>query len=287
MGVTINFTVEQHGSMRLREFLRRKCGVSAALLTALKQEPRGIEINGVHARTIDTVRSGDVVTITLPDDKNDIPPVPIPVDVLYEDEHAIVFNKPPRLTVHPVHGHQGDTLANAAAFYALRHGETYAFRAVNRLDRDTSGTLLVAKNAYSAALLPKSVSKVYVGVCEGIIDAPGTVDKPIRLKKGHSIERETGEGGVPAVTHYEPIAAGSGHTLMRFTLETGRTHQIRVHMASIGHPLAGDDMYGGSRLVIARQALHCAQVSFIRPVSGESVVVSASLPEEFLAIVES
>ena len=287
MGVTIKFPVAQeYGGMRLREYLRRKCGVSASLLTALKQTAHGIEINGVHARVVDHIKPGDDVAITLPDDESDIPPVPIPVAVLYEDEHAIVFDKPPRLTVHPVRGHQGDTLANAAAFYAARRGEQYAFRAVNRLDRDTSGALLAAKNAYAAALLPKSVSKVYVGVCEGIIKTKGTVDKPIRLKEGHTIERETGEGGVRAFTHYEPLLSGNGHTLLRFTLETGRTHQIRVHMSSIGNPLAGDDLYGGSRALIGRQALHCAEVSFVRPVSNEEITVKAPLPEEFERLVK-
>ncbi len=151
---------------------------------------------------------------------------------------------------------------------------------------DTSGALLAAKNAYAAALLPKSVSKVYVGVCEGIIKTKGTVDKPIRLKEGHTIERETGEGGVRAVTHYEPLLSGNGHTLLRFTLETGRTHQIRVHMSSIGNPLAGDDLYGGSRALIGRQALHCAEVSFVRPISNEEITVKAPLPEEFERLVK-
>ncbi len=286
MGAMIKFPVgEEQGGMRLREFLRRKCGVSASLLTQLKRTEHGIEINGAHARSVDRVNAGDLVTITLPDDENDIPPVDIPVNVLLEDEHIIVFDKPPFLTVHPVHGHQGDTLANAASFYAMQKGEHYSFRAINRLDRDTSGVLLAAKNSYAAALLPNSASKVYEGVCEGIVTKGGTVDAPIRIKAGHTIERETGEGGVPAVTHYEPVASGCGHTLLRFALETGRTHQIRVHMASLGHPLAGDDMYGGKLTFIDRQALHCSEVSFIHPVTGESVTVRSPLPAGFLKLI--
>ena len=285
MGTTIEFTVKKaQDGARLREFLRRSCGVSATLLTALKREVHGIEINGAHARVIETVREGDVVTITLPEDKNDIPPVDMPIEVLYEDEHAIVYNKPPLTATHPVHGHQGNTLANAAAFYAESKGEHYAFRAINRLDRDTSGALLAAKNAFAAPLLVQSVGKVYVGVCEGIVTGSGVIDAPIRIKEGHTIERETGEGGVYAVTHFEAISTNGEHTLLRFTLETGRTHQIRVHMSSIGHPLAGDDMYGGSLDKVTRQALHCAEISFEHPVTRERITVTSPLPKEWKGV---
>ena len=287
MGAEIKFPVEENSNgVKLKYFLRNKCGVSAALLTKLKQTERGLEINGAHARSVDVIHSGDIVSLNLPDDSSSIPPVKMEVEVLYEDEHAIVYNKPPFMAAHPVHGHQGDTLANAAAYIAAQKGETYAFRAVNRLDRDTSGALLAAKNAYSAALLPKSVKKVYIGVCEGKISRAGTINSPIRIKEGHTIERETGEGGVSAVTHYTPLYVGENHTLMRFDLETGRTHQIRVHMASIGHPLAGDDMYGGSRKLIARQALHCASITFIRPVVCEEITVEAPLPGEFMELLK-
>ena len=282
MGVTLNFIIDEKNSGKtVKKLLREQYGVSASMLSQLKRTQRGIELNGAHARSIDIAQTGDVLSITLPDDENEIPPVDLPVEVLFEDEHVIVFNKPPFMAAHPVHGHQGDTLANAAAFYAMKKGERYAFRAINRLDRDTTGTLLCAKNGYAAVLLAGSVSKVYIGVCEGIVDAPGTIDAPIRLKEGHTIERETGEGGVHAVTHYEPLEIWHDHTLLRFTLETGRTHQIRVHMASIGHPLAGDDMYGGKREYISRQALHCAEVSFDHPVTKKRVTVSAPLPDEF------
>ena len=286
MGIKVNFTVGDGDGGRLREFLRRKCGVTASLLTQLKRVERGITVNGEHARVIDTIAAGDTVTITLPDDNNEIPPVKLPIEVLYEDEHVIVYNKPPFMPAHPVHGHQGDTLANAAAYYAKTRGESYSFRAVNRLDRDTSGALLAAKNAYAAPLLQGSVGKVYVGVCEGILEGSGTIDAPIRLKEGHTIERQTGEGGQPAVTHYEAVASGGGHTLLRFTLETGRTHQIRVHMASIGHSLAGDDMYGGSRAHIKRQALHCSEISFDHPISRERLTVKAPIPDEFFELLK-
>lgn len=285
MGTKINFTVPTEYDGRLvKDFLRRGCGVSAALLTQLKLCNNGITNNGTHTRAVDAVKMGDVITITLPDDKNDITPVKLPIDILYEDEHLIIFNKAPFMPVHPVHGHVYDTLANAATYYAKSVGSVWSFRAVNRLDRDTSGALLVAKNAYAAALLPNTVRKKYIAVCEGIIEKGGTVNTPIRFKEGHTIQREAGEGGVSAVTHFKPIKTYNNHTLVEFDLETGRTHQIRVHMSSIGHPLAGDDMYGGSLDLINRQALHCGEVSFIHPINGERIVVVCPLPDDIAGL---
>ena len=285
MGIQIKFTVDENNDgIQVKNFLRGDCDVSATLLRQLKLVENGITSNGVHIRTIDKLYSGDEVAITLPDEKNEIEPINLPIKILYEDEHIIAFDKSAFMTVHPVHGHIDDTLANAAAYYAGTCGEVWTFRAVNRLDRDTSGAVLIAKNAYSAPILTQSAKKKYIAVCEGIIEESGTVDKPIRLKEGHTIERETGEGGVYAVTHYKPTEISNGHTLAEFELETGRTHQIRVHMASIGHPLAGDDMYGGSLKYISRQALHCAQISFKHPVTKEAMIIQSDLPTEFYSI---
>lgn len=285
MGIRIKFTVnEDYDNKLVKEFLRRKCEVSSTLLTQLKLIENGITRNGEHIRAVDMLHLGDEVVITLPDDINNITPVNLPIDILYEDEHIIIFNKSPFMAVHPVHGHIDDTLANAAAYYAGNRGEVWTFRAINRLDRDTSGALLAAKNAYAAAKLPKSVKKKYIAVCEGILENSGTVDKPIRFKEGHSIQREVGEGGVSAVTHYKPIEWGNNHTLVEFELETGRTHQIRVHMAYLGYPLAGDDMYGGSLEFINRQALHCGEVSFIHPITNEFMRIESRLPKEFAEV---
>ncbi len=282
METKINFTVDDYFNQRtIKDFLRKKHDVSASLLTQLKQSQNGILLNGNHAAVIEKIKVGDVVTITLPEDKNEIEPINIPIKILYEDAHIIAYDKPPFMPTHPVRGHLDDTLANAAAYYALSKGENYSFRAINRLDRDTSGIVLAAKNAYCASILPKSTKKIYIGICEGEISTPFTIDKPIRLKEGHTIQREVGEGGVRAITHGEPIKISNGHTLIRFTLETGRTHQIRVHMASIGHPLAGDDMYGGSRTFFPRQALHCGEISFMHPVNREFVSIGSDFSSSF------
>ena len=289
MGTTkIKFIADKDYDKKLvKEFLRRKCEVSSTLLRQLKLIDNGITRNGEHVRAVDVLNVGDEIVITLPEDTNDITPVNLPIDILYEDNHIIVFNKAPFMAVHPVHGHIDDTLANAAAYYSASKGEVWTFRAINRLDRDTSGALLAAKNAYAAARLPKTVKKKYIAVCEGILENGGTIDEPIRLKEGHSIQREVGEGGVRAVTHYKPVKHGNNHTLVEFNLETGRTHQIRVHLSYLGYPLAGDDMYGGSLEFINRQALHCGEVSFIHPITNEFMKIECPLPGEFWGLIEN
>ena len=287
MGTRLKFIVPQSCSGKLlRDFLRTECEVTSTLLKSLKQEYNGILCNNTHARVTVRLCAGDEVTLNLPGDTPEITAVDLPFKILYEDEHLLVADKPPYMAVHPVHGHIDDTLANACAYHAEQLSEKWTFRAINRLDRDTSGVVLIAKNAYSAPILTSTVKKKYIAVCEGIIDIGGTVNKPIRLKEGHSIQRETGEGGVYAVTHYKPIQTGNNHTLTEFELETGRTHQIRVHMASIMHPLAGDDMYGGSLQYIKRQALHCTKISFKHPVTKETLVIQSPPPAEFYNVLK-
>ena len=162
-----------------------------------------------------------------------------------EDDYLLILNKPPYMPVHPSPGHDDGTLCNFVSFYQRQKGEDWSFRPINRLDKDTSGLVLGGKDAYTAFAL-KKVKKTYYAVCQGELFGDGVIDAPIRLKEGHGIQRETGLGGKPAVTHWRALAWGKGHTLLALTLETGRTHQIRVHLSSIGHPLAGDDFYGGS-----------------------------------------
>lgn len=265
----------------LKGFLRSKCSVSARMLAKLKRTSNGLLVNGKEVFATAVLHRGDRVALTLPDSVNTLAPSPVPVPVLWEDAHLVVFNKPPHMAVHPSPGNGEDTLANVARTYAEQQGEHWAFRPVNRLDKDTSGLVVVAKDGFAAAKLAGTVYKTYVAVCEGQLSGEGMIDAPIRLKAGHSIQRETGEGGLPAVTQWRAIASAQGHTLLGLCLQTGRTHQIRVHMASFGHPLAGDDLYGGSRELISRQALHCNLVKFFHPVSGEAYTVRAPLSKDF------
>ena len=270
----IRFVVEgELDGINVKNFLRRYCGVSSRLLAKMKRIENGITSNGEHIRSIDILHSGDIVEIKMPEDENDIEPVYQPVEIVYEDDETVVFNKPPFMPVHPVREHQLDTLANYAVYHARSRGENYSFRAVNRLDRDTSGLVLTAKSSFSMTYLRSHVCKVYVALCEGELHGSGTVNAPIRLKEGHTIQREVGEGGVRAVTHYRAIKTMYGHTYVEFRLETGRTHQIRVHMSSIGHSLAGDDMYGGSREYFERQCLHCTEIEFMHPVTHKLITI--------------
>lgn len=267
-----------------KTFLRRHCDISARTLSKLKRTNLGITRNSQLLKTTDILRSGDVVVLAMPDDENDIIPIKGELDILFEDEYIMVVNKPPLMPVHPTKVHQEDTLANIVSSYMREKSEYYTFRAINRLDRDTSGCLLLAKDRYCAHALPSTVKKEYVAVCEGVITDNGTVNKPIKVMEGRSIQRVVSDDGAHSVTHYFPVFSKNNHTLTRFILETGRTHQIRCHMSSLGFPLAGDDMYGGSLEYISRQALHCHKVSFVHPITKENIEIVSQLPKDMCSI---
>ena len=270
----------------LKTFLRKQIGLSARSMTVLKYSGMGIKRLGKEIRAHDIVRAGDVIDISLPVDVNDAIPIEGVLDILFEDDRLLIVNKPSGMPVHPVKVHQLDTLANIVAYYQRERGESYTFRALNRLDKDTSGCVIIAKDRIAYSLVLPTVEKLYVAVCEGIISEGGVIDKPISLEQGSVIKRCADNDGDRAVTHYEPIKYGNGHTLCEIWLETGRTHQIRCHMSSIGRPLAGDDMYGGSLDIIQRQALHCKSVSLMHPDSGETITVDTSIPEDMIDIIE-
>ena len=269
------FTVPEETDVKT--FLRRRCGVSASMLTRLKQVENGITVNGAFAWVTQRLFPGDEVALCMPEDTADGEAICVPLRVVYEDEDFLVIDKPPGMPVHPSAGHEHDSLAQAVRGYYRERNETTAFRPLYRLDKDTSGLVVAAKNSYAAAAC--RVEKDYFAVCRGHVAAPGTVDAPIGLLPGHSIQRCVGVGQ-PAVTHYVPLAWDGTHTLVRCRLETGRTHQIRVHMASIGHPLAGDDMYGGSLAFISRQALHCGRAKAVFPPLLGPLVFHAPFPED-------
>ena len=277
---------DDNDGQNLRTFLRRECGLSARSMTVLKNYGMGISRDGAELRARDIVREGDRIDICLPQESCNIEPVDGMPEMLYEDDRLFAVNKPADMPVHPTKVHQLDTLANRVSAYQKSRGEGYIFRALNRLDKDTSGIVLIVKDRVSYSLIKPTVSKVYYAVCEGSITESGTIDKPIALSPDSKIVRCVSPDGDRALTHYVPIEHGKGHTLCKLTLETGRTHQIRCHMSSIGHPLAGDDLYGGSLDIIKRQALHCAEVSFIHPDSKDRIVLKTELPAEFLQIIK-
>ena len=282
------FTVKaENDGQQLRTFLRKEIGLTARSMTVLKDSDLGITRNGAELRARDILYVGDKVEIALPAEINDITPVPGELDILYEDDHLLVINKPADMPVHPTKVHQTDTLANILSFYQNERGESYTFRALNRLDKDTSGCVLIAKDRIAYSMVKPSVRKIYLAVCEGEISESGTVNAPIALDDGSKIRRCVSMSGLEAITHYIPVSYDGTHTLLALWLETGRTHQIRCHMSYIGHPLAGDDMYGGSLEHIKRQALHCAAMKLIHPVSGEELTFHSDVPEDMKALISA
>lgn len=280
------FTVpKEYDGAICKEFLKKYCKISSRLITKLVRTEKGITKDGKLIRTIDSVHFGDTIEIKLPNDNNEIEPVSGELDIKFEDKHILIVNKPPNMPVHPTKNHQRDTLANIVRYYALSKGEDYTFRAINRIDRDTSGLVLIAKDRFTASGL-KGVYKEYTAVCQGNIVEDGTVDKNIRLRPDSKMVREVNSEGARAVTHYFVLSRNKEYSLVRCILETGRTHQIRCHMSYLGHPLAGDDLYGGNRDKISRQALHCSYLRFIHPVTKQTIEIKSQMPDDMKSLIK-
>lgn len=287
MGRILKYTIPQDfDGKKVKVFLRGKIGISARLLTKLKNSDSGITLNGEHVRTIDLLHSGDILQIELPASESAIEPIDIPIDIIYEDDDIIAVNKSPFLACHPTHNHQGDTLANALAFYLQSKKKSSVFRAIGRLDKGTSGIVICALNPYVASVIPKTISKEYYAVVSGKIAETGTINKKIYRPDPMKTLRAAGDEGDEAVTHWEVIKQNDKMSFVRIRLETGRTHQIRVHFSSIGMPLVGDSMYGTDDFNIGHQLLHCGKVQFIHPVTKESITIEAPLHSDMQKIVD-
>ena len=241
-------------------------------------------LDGEPIRTIDRLRAGAVLTLNLPQDKSTAEPQPAEFEVIYEDEDILVINKPAGLAMHPTHNHQGDTLANAVAYYLTQKGKDAVFRVAGRLDKGTSGIVVCALHKMAASKLNGSYDKTYIAIAEGVYEGIGTIDAPIIRPDPMKTLRAVGEGGEEAITHWTSLGCKNNLSLLEITLETGRTHQIRVHFASQGTPLAGDEMYGGHTDRIQRHALHCAKLEMNHPVTDEKMVFTAPLPQDMADI---
>lgn len=236
--------------------------------------------NGTHATVRAVLHGGDRIELKFPDDEQPAHAEKISVPVLYEDDSLLVMMKPPHMPVHPSKDLQSGTLANAFAAHMNRRGLRLAFRAVNRLDRGTSGLVVAALDPVAASKLNGAVDKEYICVCIGELPENGVIDRPIRRRDGSKMERCVADDGKPAITNYKRIFTNGKYSVARVRLETGRTHQIRVHFSSIGHPLVGDTMYGFGDNLLDRQALHCASLELIHPMTGKRVRVKAPLPDD-------
>lgn len=277
----IAITVPQEFDGAQAQDLLKNLGFSRRAMIKLKQTG-GLTRGGEVLRTVDEICVGEELRVQLSEESGAVEPNPeLYAAIAYEDEDVVVFDKPPYMPVHPSIRHHDDTLAN---LFAARY-PGLAFRPINRLDRNTSGLCVCAKNRFAASALADSLQKAYFAITDGT--PPGdTVNAPIGREGDSIIRRCVTPDGKPAVTHFRPVGGNSRRTLLRVTLETGRTHQIRVHMAYLGFPLCGDEMYGGDMSAIERQALHCGEVSFTQPVTHEIIRVSAPLPEDMAELIK-
>ena len=287
MSEKLEFIVsDEYDGKKAIAFLRKHCHLSARMITQLKRKKDGILMDGKILRTVDFTKAGSKVEINLPEEESKIVPVEGKLDIVFEDEHILIVNKPHSMPVHPVKQHQTNTLANIVTYYMKNREENYVFRAINRLDKDTSGLVLIAKNKFCANTLKNKVNKNYFALCQGKLDCGCTISAPIGLKSDSKIVRHVLDSGAPAITYYEVIFTDGEISFIKLWLETGKTHQIRCHMSSIGHPLLGDDLYGVSLELISRQTLHCGEMRFVHPVNGNTISVSSNLPKDMQKILD-
>ena len=283
----------EHNNHTLLSFLKDK-HYSSQIITHLKRTENGILLNGKWGRVRDVLHAGDKLTVQLIEDDSseNIVPTNLPLHIVYEDEDILVVNKPADMPIHPSQGNYDNTLANAVAYYYQQKNETFTYRCINRLDRDTTGLLIIAKHMYSGSLLSEMVAnreihREYLAIATGEVPKEGTIIAPICRVDGSTIERHVDElQGDYASTHYKSLAYNNGFSLVSLKLETGRTHQIRVHMKHIGHPLPGDFLYNPDYSVIGRQALHSHKLGFKHPITGEDMEFVADLPEDMKSIIE-
>lgn len=274
---TLSYIIgECENGLMIKTFLKRR-SYSASVLTMLKKEADGILLNGERVFVTRTVSVGDRLDICMTDSDVSAQPEPIEVPVLFEDDDLVVYDKSAGMAVHPTKKIQNGTLANCF-YHHVRDGGVY--RPVYRLDKGTSGIVVVAKNKLAAHLLGGKIEKEYLCICEGELPENGCFDGAIGLCEGSKLKRQVRPDGDSALTHFERIATAGGFSAARVKIETGRTHQIRVHFSDAGYPLVGDFLYGRERDDLPRHALHCARVSFLHPVIEQRLTFNSDLPED-------
>ncbi len=282
-------TAEDEGWL-VRSVLKTRLRLSATQIKRAKFKPMGITVNGEHVTVRARLQAGDALQVRIEEaqtQSGQLVPRPGRLHIAYEDSELLVVDKPAGLPVHPSPGHYDDTLANILVWHFQQQGQGLVVRTLGRLDKDTSGLILVAKNAPAQTELERQraegvLQRVYLALVEGRPAPPnGQVNAPIGCRPGSLMAREVRDDGAPAVTDYETLAAGEAYSLMRLRLHTGRTHQIRVHMAHLGHPLLGDFLYGQEGLLgMARTALHSSELAFRHPASGEMMRLRSPLPPD-------
>ena len=275
--------------VKVDTLLKRHLHLSGTVVRRVKWLEDGILVDGRRVNTQFCPAAGQVLSVRLSDPvrNSGIVPAPGPLDIVHEDIDLIVLNKAAGVPVHPGPGHFSDTLGNFLVDYYEKTGQEADFHPVHRLDRGTSGLLVAAKHPHAQEVLKGQLHtpefrRVYLAVCEGVPDPPaGVIDVPLGPRPGSLMEQMVRPDGRPARTKYGVLRRWGGRALVSLELETGRTHQIRVHMAHIGHPLTGDFLYGAEdRDLIPRPALHSGYLSFRHPITGENMQFSVPLPED-------
>jgi len=282
---------EKEDQMTINDFLHSK-GYSSHLIVHLKKTESGITIDGALKYITYRLCEGELLTIRILEttSSENIVPTAMPLDIVYEDDDLLVINKAPDMPVHPSQGNYSNTLANGLAHYFSLQGRNFTFRCINRLDRDTTGLMILAKNMLSGCILSdmvksKKIQREYLAIAKGMVPDEGVIEAPIGRLDGSTIERCIDyEKGDHAVTHYRRIKYGNGHSLVALKLETGRTHQIRVHMKHLGYPLPGDFIYCPDFSTISRQALHSWKLTFFHPLTEELMQFEVPLPDDMKAI---
>ena len=289
MNRRLTYHIQEHeDGLRIEQYLRRQ-NYSRQNLVELKKMPESILVNGVWYHLNEKLSAGDTLTVFIQETESSlqIPPVCLPLDIIYEDEDIVVINKPAGMPIHPSMENYTNSMANGLAWYYQNQGKPFIFRCTNRLDRDTSGLTVVAKHMLSSSILSgmalrHEIGREYLAIARGCVTPlSGTINAPLSRKPGSIIERTVDFGhGESAVTHYRVIDVKNGHSLVSLQLETGRTHQIRIHMKYLGFPLIGDYLYNPDMEYIKRQALHSHRLSFRHPITGEKLQFTAPLPSD-------
>lgn len=295
MNRNIDYIIDEDSAgLRVEQFLRRK-RYSGQNLSEIKRMPKSILVNGVHYYMRQELSKGDHLQVRICETQNSekIPPTKLPLDIIYEDEDLLVLNKPAGMPIHPSLNNYTNSMANALAYYFQSQGKPFIFRCCNRLDRDTSGLTIVSKHLVSGSILSdmtkyREVHREYLAIARGsVTPSEGTIQAPLGRKEGTIIERTVDwEHGEDAVTHYKVVKEANGHSLVSLRLETGRTHQIRIHMKYLGYPLIGDYLYNPDMKYMTRQALHSHHMEFTHPITGEHMSFTAPLPEDMARVMQ-
>lgn len=285
--MNIEYIVKED-NLSINHLLQNKLNISSRLLYKLIKNSL-VSLNGNKCDTRNIASIGDVLFVNFDyiEDNSNIIPTKMDIQIVYEDEWILVVNKPSSIAIHPSVLHYSDSLSNGVKFYFDSIGLKKKIRPLNRLDLNTSGLVIFAKCEYvqeclNAQMKENSFKKDYLCICDGIFEEKkSTINLSIARKENSIIERCISKNGKTAITHYEVLKEFKNYSLVKCTLETGRTHQIRLHMKEIGHSLIGDSLYGLKSDLIGRQALHCYNLSFIHPISKKLLEIQASLPEDF------